>query len=298
MNTTQLECFLAVAETLNFSKAASLVNISQPAVSHQISSLEAELGVRLFMRTNKNVQLTKEGLRFLPDAELIVKTAADSVHRLGAASNDKKQSIGIGAHNKYELDAIVPVLRAMNEKYPLFEPDITIMPFKSLDNLLEENKLQIILAIKGNDERPKEECFTELCKCPIKLICPSDSELAHKKSVTMADIGGKRLVLIKRHKCAEAATAVYMQLGMPNSSDVIVADNCETAFAIVKAGLGVTVYPVLPYMNEKGLSYIDIEGVSPVSYGLYSKKFVKGELACEFVNTAKKVFQSIDDFEE
>ena len=50
MNTTQLECFLAVAETLNFSKAAEMVNISQPAVSHQISSLEAELGVRLFLR--------------------------------------------------------------------------------------------------------------------------------------------------------------------------------------------------------------------------------------------------------
>ena len=63
MNTTQLECFLAVAETLNFSKAAEMVNISQPAVSHQISSLEAELGVRLFLRTNKSVQLTKDFYR-------------------------------------------------------------------------------------------------------------------------------------------------------------------------------------------------------------------------------------------
>ena len=72
MNTTQLECFLAVAETLNFSKAAEMVNISQPAVSHQISSLEAELGVRLFLRTNKSVQLTKEGLIFIGDAETIV----------------------------------------------------------------------------------------------------------------------------------------------------------------------------------------------------------------------------------
>lgn len=296
MNTTQLECFLAVAETLNFSKAASLVNISQPAVSHQISSLEAELGVRLFMRTNKTVQLTKEGIRFLPDAELIIKTAADSVHRLGAASNEKKQSIGIGVHNKYELDAIVPVMRRMREKYQSFEPDITIMSFKSLDNLLEENKLQLISAIKGNDERPKAECFTELCKCPIKLICPADSELSSKNTVTAADISGKRLVLIKRHKCAEAATAVYMQLGMPNNSDVIVADSCETAFAIVKAGLGVTAYPFLPNMNEDGLSYIDIEGIEPVSYGLYSKRLVKGELAGEFVNTAKKVFQSINGF--
>ena len=68
MNNTRLECFLAVAETLNFSKAAGMVNISQPAVSHQISSLEAELGVRLFLRTNKSVQLTKEWPSFIGDS--------------------------------------------------------------------------------------------------------------------------------------------------------------------------------------------------------------------------------------
>ena len=61
MNTTQLECFLAVAETLNFSKAAGMVNISQPAVSHQISSLEAELGVTLFKRDPRELSLTSEG---------------------------------------------------------------------------------------------------------------------------------------------------------------------------------------------------------------------------------------------
>ena len=48
MNTIQLECFLAVGRHLNFSKAAEEIKISQPAVSHQIRSLEEELGVKLF----------------------------------------------------------------------------------------------------------------------------------------------------------------------------------------------------------------------------------------------------------
>ena len=59
MNTVQLECFLAVAEYLNFSKAADFLKITQPAVSHQITSLEDELGTRLFVRTSKNVSLTE-----------------------------------------------------------------------------------------------------------------------------------------------------------------------------------------------------------------------------------------------
>lgn len=65
MNTVQLECFLAVAEYLNFSKAADFLKITQPAVSHQITSLEDELGTRLFVRTSKNVNLTEAGLMFM-----------------------------------------------------------------------------------------------------------------------------------------------------------------------------------------------------------------------------------------
>lgn len=70
MNTVQLECFVAVAEYLNFSKASRSLKITQPAVSHQIQTLEEELGVKLFNRTSKSVILTQEGSRFLPDAQL------------------------------------------------------------------------------------------------------------------------------------------------------------------------------------------------------------------------------------
>ena len=53
LNTTQLECFTEVANFLNFSRAAEHLRITQPAVSHQINTLEDELGVKLFLRTSK-----------------------------------------------------------------------------------------------------------------------------------------------------------------------------------------------------------------------------------------------------
>lgn len=59
MNTTQLECFMTVANFLNFSRAAEVLRITQPAVSHQINALENELGVKLFHRTSKSVRLTQ-----------------------------------------------------------------------------------------------------------------------------------------------------------------------------------------------------------------------------------------------
>lgn len=83
MNTVQLECFVAVAEHLNFSRASEALRISQPSVSHQIQTLEDELGVKLFNRTSKSVALTPEGIRFLPDADLILRTAISARKHLG-----------------------------------------------------------------------------------------------------------------------------------------------------------------------------------------------------------------------
>ena len=72
MTTMQLECFLAVTETLNFAKAASQLNVTQPAVTQQIRTLEEELNVKLFKRTTRMVQLTPEGQIFFDDARDIL----------------------------------------------------------------------------------------------------------------------------------------------------------------------------------------------------------------------------------
>ena len=68
MNTFQLTCFMTVAETLNFARAAERLNITQPAVTHQIRSLEEELEVKLFKRTTRLVELTPSGYLFINDA--------------------------------------------------------------------------------------------------------------------------------------------------------------------------------------------------------------------------------------
>ena len=101
MNTVQLECFIAVAEYLNFSKASRSLKITQPAVSHQIQTLEEELEVKLFNRTSKSVTLTHEGALFLTDAQLILKTALSAKERLG--SHENFISLELGCHNYMEL---------------------------------------------------------------------------------------------------------------------------------------------------------------------------------------------------
>ena len=117
MNTIQLECFLSVAEHLNFSRASEELKITQPAVSHQIRALEDELGVKLFSRTSKSVTLTEEGIMFLPDAQLILKTALSARERLGR--HEHFISFEVGCHNYLELNLLPPVFRAPDGRISL-----------------------------------------------------------------------------------------------------------------------------------------------------------------------------------
>ena len=171
MNTTQLECFVTVAECLNFSKAAVSLKMTQPAVSHQIRSLEEELEVKLFRRTSKNVSLTQEGLLFLADAHLILKTALTARKRL----EDHTHFIPfeLGCHNHLEMNLLPPVLKILSQDFPLLRPAIHLVPFPALLDMVENGQLHAALGIK-EEQKKSPLSFKDLFSAPICCICSPD----------------------------------------------------------------------------------------------------------------------------
>uniref|UniRef100_UPI003D7DB1AD LysR family transcriptional regulator n=1 Tax=Brotaphodocola sp. TaxID=3073577 RepID=UPI003D7DB1AD len=159
MNTFQLACFLSVAKTLNFSRTAQELNISQPAVSHQINMLEKELNVKLFSRTSKSVTLTQEGLQFLPDADDMIHIAASAKERL--ASREQTVSFAIGCHNYAELEMVPGILRDLKKEYPLLRPMIHMVPFENLGNQLENGRIQIMSGMRDSYHNPFF-CYKEI----------------------------------------------------------------------------------------------------------------------------------------
>ena len=113
MNTVQLECFLEVANCLNFSRAAEHLRITQPAVSHQIQTLENELGVPLFHRTSKSVRLTQEGFQFLDYAGEMLKLFLLSKARIKASQQNFSRRLVIGCRNTSELRFLAPALQQL-----------------------------------------------------------------------------------------------------------------------------------------------------------------------------------------
>ena len=106
----QLECFLAAAECLNFSRAAERLRITQPAVSHQIKTLEDELGVSLFSRGARRVDLTREGQLFFRYAGEILKLTGVSKAQVQRCRAGRMQRLGVGCRNAADLKLITPAL--------------------------------------------------------------------------------------------------------------------------------------------------------------------------------------------
>ena len=140
MNTTQLECFMAVANFLNFSRAAEHLKITQPAVSHQINALEDELGVKLFHRTSKSVRLTQEGFWFTQYAGEILKLEDISRARMKEARQTPRRLL-IGCRNSAELRMLRPTLCRLRQELPDLLPVLRMIPFDSLENLLAEGEV-------------------------------------------------------------------------------------------------------------------------------------------------------------
>jgi DNA-binding transcriptional MerR regulator len=111
MDLQQLRYFVAVANHLNFSKAAKQLYVTQPTISHQIAVLEEQLGAKLFLRDKRSVHLTPAGEIFLKEAEKIIKSANDAVEM----NNAKRHYYTISQISKI-LDIPADTLRYFEKK--------------------------------------------------------------------------------------------------------------------------------------------------------------------------------------
>ncbi len=128
MDIKSMTCFLAVAEKLNFSRAAEALYLSQPALSQRIHALEEELGVTLFQRDHRHVFLTPAGSALLPEIQDIVRRI-DALPQLADANKDSKKKKS--GHLKVHLDSSIPetMIRVLNRAFDRFYqlyPDVTL----------------------------------------------------------------------------------------------------------------------------------------------------------------------------
>ena len=119
-----LRYFLAVAEELNFTRAAERLHIAQPALSAQIRSLEKQVGSELFVRTTRKVELTPAGELLLEDAREIVRRADEALAKLAALARGQRGVLRVGFLGHGAGEASTEILRRFAAEFPSFEVDL------------------------------------------------------------------------------------------------------------------------------------------------------------------------------
>ena len=163
MNTMQLACFLAVAETLSFARAAEQLHVTQPAVTQQIHSLESELNTQLFRRTTRTVELTQAGLIFLGDAKLMLEISERARLRAEHAVEDLRQPFVIGCHADADVFRLAKPLRRMAGRFPDLYPVFQVVPFRHLYQRLLEETVDVVVAFREGGLR-KSIRYRELAR--------------------------------------------------------------------------------------------------------------------------------------
>ena len=121
MELRHLRYFVTVAEELHFGRAAVRLNLAQPPLSQQIRVLEGELGLTLFTRTSRKVQLTEPGRLFLAEARLVLAQAEKAQRTVQAAGRGEVGRITIAFSVSAVYSLVPAILREFNRSRPNVE---------------------------------------------------------------------------------------------------------------------------------------------------------------------------------
>ena len=194
MELRHLRYFVAVAEELNFSRAAQRLHIAQPALSNQIKALETELGVQLLERTRRVVRLTEAGKTLLSDARPLLADAQTAELHARGAQKGETGTIHIGYVLTTANARLASIIKAFRQSYPGVQPDLAQLATGAQIAALKNRQLDVGF-VRPPVHAPEIE--TEVIgEEKMVLAMASEDPLARKKRLTWQDLNGRTVLSV------------------------------------------------------------------------------------------------------
>lgn len=241
MDIQAIRAFLKVNETGSFSRAAEALFITQPAVSKRIASLELALGIPLFDRIGKTVQLTDAGTALLPNYQRILEEIDES-HRI--VSNLRKTTSGhlkLATSHHIGLHRLPPVLKKFSKRYPEVVLDLQFMDSEQATQLVLQGEIE--LGIITLPSQPDERLtLKKVWHDPMHFIVASDHPLSSNNKISRKQLLEEPSILPSSGTYTRAL--INTALGTTDKINILMETNyLETIKAMVKIGLGWGVLP-------------------------------------------------------
>jgi LysR family hydrogen peroxide-inducible transcriptional activator len=244
----QLEYFVALAERLSFRKAAESCFVSQPSLSAQIAQLEALLGVKLFERDRRGVQLTKAGDALVPQAREILggcDRLGQLARSMGAPFTGPLRLGVIPTIAPYLLPKVLPAVHAA---YPGLEVFLREDMTARLVEQLGQGKLDLLVLAVDLDLG--DLATLPLFSDPFVLAVPEGDELASSKEATLSSLEGRDILLLDEGHCLREQTLPLCEAAGGGELRGFRASSLGTIVQMVASGLGITLLPELAVERE------------------------------------------------
>lgn len=246
MNLRDLKYIIAVAETRHFGRAAERCFVSQPTLSGQIKKLEDELGVAIFERTNRSVEITPVGAQIIAHARQMMEQA-DAIEQLAQAHQDPLAGpLRVGAIPTLSPYLMPLILMPLKKQHPQMKLVLSEELTDTLLKRLHNHEIDVALLATSVDEADLQT--VPLFDEPFWVAYPRKHAFYTKEKITLRDLDNENLLLLAEGHClADQAMDVCHIKERSEQGEMadLRAASLETLIQLVRAGFGITLLPAL-----------------------------------------------------
>lgn len=284
----KVDTLLMVAEKQNFTKAAQALSLTQPAVSHHISQLEAELGAKLFLRRKSILEPTPEGeiaITYARRMKAMYEKMLIDIQDTG----QRMTRLRVGLTHTAETNQVAEVLARYGSENPGVTITIITDIIKNLYDMIEHYELDLAVV----EEAPRDSAFQYVMLDTDELVCVvcNDSPLAKQSMVTLDELAREKLIL-RLPKSGTSSLFISHLMSINRSIDefdvILEVDNIATIKECIRRGLGISVLPRSTCMDElrkNKITVLPIEGMHMIREQVivYRRDFIHREILQELM---------------
>ncbi|SIR01220.1 transcriptional regulator, LysR family [Peribacillus simplex] len=293
MELRQLKYFTVVAEELHFGRAAMRLQMTQPPLSQQILQLESELGVKLFERTKRHVELTNAGKIFLQEVRQVLTKLEGAKASALRAQNGLVGQLVVGFVGSATFDILPIIVRGFQEQFPYVDLILHEMPTPMQIEAFHNKEIDIgfvrppifdpLLSLLS--------VYQETCIAVVPKLHP----FAQRASISLGDLSTEQFILVEREiwpswyddiisKCHDAGFSPVIRQGVKE---------IQTVIGLVASGLGISIVPrSTSNFHMRDVRYVNIEQEAPrVEMSLAWRTDEDSILVKQFLDTATQLIE-------
>jgi DNA-binding transcriptional LysR family regulator len=259
MELRHLRYFIAVAEDLNFSRAATRLQMAQPPLSQQIQALEAELGVVLFDRKKRPLQLTRAGVAFLDSAIATLAQLEQSVQQVQRIHQGGLGHLSIGFTSAMANGLLPQILRQFSQRYP----DVKLLLREETSRLqiqgLRDRTTDIIFTYQNVPRESAQDLRqVTLLQEALVVVLPQTHRFAHHDKISLGDLAQEAFIMPQRQLASPLSEQIIAHCTQAGFVPQVVQEAVfmVTILGLVAGEMGISLLPVsVQNLQRQGVVY-------------------------------------------